>query len=58
MASHCLACHPWNNSDAIDPRKGVVRDLTGTTVPADPYRWILIGDDGSGEPWNMEGAGS
>lgn len=40
-------------SDAIDPRKGVVRDLTGTTVPADPYRWILIGDDGSGEPWNI-----
>ncbi|HBN9599704.1 TPA: hypothetical protein L3884_002039 [Pseudomonas aeruginosa] len=41
------------NSDAIDPRKGVVRDLTGATVPADPYRWILIGDDGSGEPWNI-----
>ncbi|EPN4464827.1 hypothetical protein V6X58_12940 [Pseudomonas aeruginosa] len=41
------------NSDAIDPRKGVVRDLTGNTVPADPYRWILVGHDGGGEPWNI-----
>ncbi len=39
--------------DAIDPRKGIVRDLTGTTVPADPYRWILLGDKGSGEPWEV-----
>jgi hypothetical protein len=30
------------DSDAIDPRKGVVRDLTGSTVPADPYRWMLV----------------
>ncbi len=41
------------DSDAIDPRKGVVRDLTGNTVPADPYRWILVGHDGGGEPWNI-----
>jgi hypothetical protein len=41
------------DSDAIDPRKGVVRDLTGNTVPADPYRWILVGHDGSGELWNI-----
>lgn len=41
------------DSDAIDPRKGVVRDLTGSTVPADPYRWMLVGHDGSGEPWNI-----
>lgn len=40
------------NSDAIDPRKGVVRDLTGQAVPADPYRWILVGAEGSGETWN------
>ena len=39
--------------DAIDPRKGIVRDLTGITVPADPYRWILLGDKGSGEPWEI-----
>lgn len=41
------------SSDAIDPRKGVVRDLTGNTVPADPYRWILVGESGSGEPWSI-----
>lgn len=41
------------DSDAIDPRKGVVRDLTGNTVPADPYRWILVGHDGGGEPWHI-----
>lgn len=39
--------------DSIDPRKGIVRDLTGITVPADPYRWILLGEKGSGEPWNI-----
>lgn len=56
---------PWNgeplpslpysepNLDAIDPRKGIVRDLTGNIVPADPYRWILSGEDGSGEPWDI-----
>ncbi|WP_235596734.1 hypothetical protein [Marichromatium gracile] len=56
---------PWNgvplpnltcydpNPDTIDPRKVIVRDLTGTTVPADPYRWILSGDKGRGEPWKV-----
>ena len=42
-------CDP--STDSIDPRKGIVRDLTGITVPADPYRWILVGDKGSGKPW-------
>lgn len=41
------------NADAIDPRKTIVRDLTGSIVPADPYRWMLVGADGSGEPWQI-----
>lgn len=45
--------HSEPNLDAIDPRKGIVRDLTGNIVPADPYRWILSGEDGSGEPWDI-----
>lgn len=41
------------DSDAIDPRKGIVRDLTANTVPVDPYRWILEGNEGSGRPWDI-----
>ena len=57
--------HPWDgeplpslpcaepNLDAVDPRKGIVRDLTGSIVPADPYRWMLVGEEGVGEAWNI-----
>jgi hypothetical protein len=41
-----------NGSDEVDPRIGLVRDLTAKKVPADPYRWLLTGPISEGELWS------
>tara|TARA_R110000823_G_scaffold234343_2_gene360571 strand:+ start:2254 stop:3663 length:1410 start_codon:yes stop_codon:yes gene_type:complete len=35
----------------IDPRRALVRDLTGSVVPKDPYSWMLLGKPSVGEIW-------
>lgn len=35
----------------IDPRRALVRDLTGSVVPKDPNIWVLHGNPGSGDIW-------
>lgn len=40
-----------DDSDSVDPRRGIVRDLTGLVVPADPARWLLQGEPGEGDVW-------
>ncbi|MBC7953168.1 MAG: hypothetical protein H7Z12_15280 [Rhodospirillaceae bacterium] len=34
-----------------DPRRGLVRDLTGAEVPEDPLRWLPLAPHGAGTVW-------
>lgn len=35
-----------------DPRRGLVRDLTGVEVSEDPLRWLPLGPHGAGDVWD------
>lgn len=47
------------SDECVDPRRGLVRDLTGGEVSDDPLRWLLVGSRGAGavwEAWQAEAA--
>jgi len=46
-----IKCTRPRDHNDIDPRRALVRDLTGSVVPKDPYMWMLLGEPGSGDIW-------
>lgn len=38
-------------AEPVDPRRGLVRDLTGTEVGEDTLRWLPLGGSGAGFAW-------
>lgn len=50
---------PDPTSEANDPRRGMVRDLTGSEVTSDALLWLLLGEPGEcavWEAWRIEAA--
>lgn len=45
-------CAPEPSHNEIDPRRALVRDLTGSVVPKNPYIWMLFGKPGAGDIWD------
>lgn len=43
---------PDPTNEPSDPRRGLVRDLTGNEVPEDPLRWLPLGPYGAGKAWD------
>lgn len=42
---------PDPTNEPSDPRRGLVRDLTGNEVPEDPLRWLPLAPHGAGKVW-------
>lgn len=43
---------PDPSTEPADPRRGLVRDLTGSEVSGDTFRWLPFGAEGEGDAWN------
>lgn len=53
------AATPEPSAEPTDPRRGLVRDLTGVELSEDTLRWLPAGGDGAGavwETWRAEAA--
>ena len=53
MVSLCLACRAWSLIQMQSTLERCSARLDWQHCSGRPYRWMLVGHDGSGEPWNI-----